>query len=84
MTAVLVTWHDAHSGSESWTYIKDIDLSPCEVSSVGFLLTEEDGGKPNHVTIYQSRQDDAVDHILNIPKGMVVSIKVLMDLKINN
>ena len=80
MTAVLVTWHDAHSGSESWVNIKDLDLDPAVVQTVGFLLA---GGKPDHVTIYQSRNEDAIDHVLHIPVKMVVSIKVLMDLEIN-
>lgn len=84
MSAVLIVWHDAHSGSESWVNIKDLDTLPAEVQSVGFLLAEADGGKPDHLTIYQSRNEDAVDHVLHIPRQMVVSLKVLMDLQINN
>ncbi len=84
MTAVLVTWHDAHSGSESWVNIKDLDLDPAIVQTVGFLLATSDGGKPDHVTIYQSRNEDNIDHVLHIPVKMVVSIKVLMDLEINS
>ena len=84
MTAVLVTWHDAHSGSESWVNIKDLDLDPAVVQTVGFLLASSDGGKPDHLTIYQSRNEDNIDHVLHIPVKMVVSIKVLMDLEINS
>jgi hypothetical protein len=84
VTAVLVTWHDAHSGSESWVNIKDLDLDPAIVQTVGFLLATSDGGKPDHVTIYQSRNEDNIDHVLHIPVKMVVSIKVLMDLEINS
>ena len=84
MTAVLVTWHDAHSGSESWVNIKDLDLDPAVVQTVGFLLATSDGGKPDHVTIYQSRNEDNIDHVLHIPVKMVVSVKVLMDLEINS
>ena len=83
MTAVLVTWHDAHSGAESWINIKDLDTEPAEVQSVGFLLATSDGGKPDHVTLYQSRNEDSLDHVLHIPVGMVRTIKVLMDLEIN-
>lgn len=83
MTAVLVTWHDAHSGAESWINIKDLDTDPAEVQSVGFLLATSDGGKPDHITLYQSRNEDSVDHVLHIPVGMVKSVKVLMDLQIN-
>lgn len=84
MTTVLVTWHDAHSGAESWINIKDLDTEPAEVQSVGFLLVTTDGGKPDHVTLYQSRNEESVDHVLHIPVGMVKNIKVLMDLEIKS
>jgi len=84
VTVVLVTWHDAHSGAESWINIKDLDTEPAEVQSVGFLLATSDGGKPDHVTLYQSRNEDSVDHVLHIPVGMVKHIKVLMDLQTNS
>jgi hypothetical protein len=32
VTVVLVTWHDAHSGAESWINIKDLDTEPAEVA----------------------------------------------------
>jgi hypothetical protein len=82
VTVVLVTWHDAHSGAESWINIKDLDTEPAEVQSVGFLLATSDGGKPDHITLYQSRNEESVDHVLHIPVGMVKTIKVLMDLEI--
>jgi len=84
VTAVLVTWHDAHSGAESWINIKDLDTEPAEVQSVGFLLATSDGGKPDRVTLYQSRNEDSLDHVLHIPVGMVRTMKVLMDLEINS
>jgi len=84
VTVVLVTWHDAHSGAESWINIKDLDTEPAEVQSVGFLLATSDGGKPDHVTLYQSRNEDSVDHVLHIPVGMVKHIKILMDLETNS
>ena len=84
MSVVLVTWHDAHSGAESWISIKDLDSDPAVVESVGFLLNGEEGGKPDHVTLYQSRNEDSLDHVLHIPVGMVRTIKVLMDLEINS
>ena len=82
MTVVLVTWHDAHSGAESWINIEDLDTEPAEVQSVGFLLATSDGGKPDHVTLYQSRNEDSVDHVLHIPVRMVQTMKVLMELEI--
>jgi len=84
VSAVLVTWHDAHSGSESWIPITSLDTEPAVVQTVGFLLSTTDGGKPDHVTIYQSRNEDNIDHVLHIPVKMVVGIKVLMDLEINS
>ena len=83
MSVVLVTWHDAHSGAESWINIKDLDSEPAVVESVGFLLNEDNGGKPHHLTLFQSRMEDSVDHVLHIPVGMVQKIKVLMELDIN-
>jgi hypothetical protein len=82
VSVVLVTWHDAHSGAESWINIKDLDTEPAVVQSVGFLLTEAEGGKPHHITLFQSRMEDSVDHVLHIPVGMVQKIKVLMELEI--
>lgn len=84
MTVVLVTWHDAHSGAESWINIKDLDTEPAEVQSVGFLLATSDGGKPDHVTLYQSRNEDSLDHVLHIPVRMVRTMKVLMELEIKS
>jgi len=84
VTAVLVIWHDAHSGSESWINIKDLDTEPAEVKSVGFMLAPADGGKPDHITLYQSRNEDSLDHVLHIPVGMVKSIELLMGLEIKD
>jgi len=83
VSVVLVTWHDAHSGAESWINIKELDSDPAVVESVGFLLNEDNGGKPHHLTLFQSRMEDSVDHVLHIPVGMVQKIKVLMELDIN-
>jgi hypothetical protein len=39
-------------------------------------LATSDGGKENHVTLYQSRsEDDDLDHILHIPVAMIRAIK---------
>ena len=85
MTAVLlVTWHDAHSGAESWIDIKDLDQGPAVVQSVGFVLPILEGGKPDHVTLYQSFNEESIDHVLHIPVGMIKNIKVLMELEIKD
>ena len=73
----MVTWMDAHAATETWTPLDDIDQDPCIVVSCGFLLTVEQGGKPDHVTIYQSKTDnDDVDGVLCIPVAMVKTLKV--------
>lgn len=74
MSAVFVIWHDAHSGSESWVNIKDLDKDPAIVETVGFILPTADGGKPGHITLFQSRTEDALDHVLHIPHGMIQRI----------
>ena len=69
---VLVTWADAHSGVATWTPIDGLDKDEMIVSTCGFLLATCDGGKPDHVTVYQSRTiDDDIDHVLHIPVAMV-------------
>lgn len=77
MSAVLVIWHDAHSGSETWVNIKDLDKEPAIVETVGFILPTADGGKPGHITLFQSRIEDALDHVLHIPHGMIQRIVVI-------
>lgn len=74
MQAVLVIWHDAHSGSESWINIKDLDNDPAVVETIGFILPTAEGGKPGHITIFQSRNEDFLDHVLHIPQRMVQRI----------
>lgn len=77
-TMVLVTWTDAHTATETWTCVDDIGSEPCIVHSCGFLLPVDDGGKPNHVTIFQSETDTGtVDSVLCIPVGMVRDVVVL-------
>lgn len=74
---VMVTWTDAHAATETWTPLSDIDQEPCMVLSCGFLLAVEQGGKPDHVTIYQSKtESDDVDGVLCIPVAMVKTLKV--------
>jgi hypothetical protein len=77
-TMVVVRWHDAHSATDTWTPIDDIGTDPCEVVSCGFLLPISDGGKEDHITIFQSKTDaDDVDGVLCIPVAMVQDMKVM-------
>lgn len=74
--AVLIIWHDAHSGNRAWEHVEDLaDEGPYEVRTVGFMLKTSGGGKKNHVSVAQSFSTEGfVDSILHIPKKMVVSI----------
>ena len=77
-TMVVLTWHDAHSATDTWTPITDIGSDPCLVVSCGFLLPISDGGKEGHITIFQSKTDaDDVDGVLCIPVAMVQDMKVM-------
>ena len=73
---VLVKWADAHSPESGWTFLSHLeDTGEFIVETMGWLLTEDDGGKTDHITVAQSiGPDDAADHIIHIPKGMVRKI----------
>lgn len=76
---VIVTWADAHAHEGSWTYVDDMeDTGDYIVTSVGWLMPPGQGGFANHATICQSHgADNAVDHIIHIPTGMIRSIQYL-------
>ena len=73
---VQIIWHDAHSVCETWTTKGEIDVAPCIVSSVGWVI---ESVKADHVVIAQSRilDDDHYDHVLAIPTGMIKQINRL-------
>jgi len=76
-TPVIVVWADAHTNTTTWTAIEDLDQEEYLVETCGFLLATCDGGKPEHVTVYQSKTPDGeVDGVLNIPVGMVRQLKI--------
>jgi hypothetical protein len=76
---ILIIWHDAHAGTDTWVNLDNYkDPDPYVVNSIGWLLDENLGGKPNHITIAQSwSDDDAVDSILHIPIAMVQQVITL-------
>lgn len=76
---VLITWADAHAHEGSWVYINDIeDTGEYLVTSVGWLLPPGEGGFSNHASIAQSHgPDNAIDHIIHIPTGMIRSVQYL-------
>jgi hypothetical protein len=82
---VYVVWHDAHSDTQTWTPLADLNDEPCVVHTVGFLLAAQ---KSNHVVIAQSYYNDDdggrdVDAVLCIPIGMVKAMVVLTPMSEN-
>lgn len=73
----MLTWMDAHAATSAWTPIDEIGQDPCIVTSCGYMLSVENGGKPEHITLYQSKTDnDDVDGVLCVPVAMVKKIKI--------
>ncbi len=71
-TILLVEWADAHDGTDTWTAIEDLkDDGEVIITSIGFRLDEEHGGKKDHIALAQSLDGDHVDNVLYIPVGMV-------------
>jgi hypothetical protein len=81
LAIVLVEWADAHCDEAGWISTDLDDEGECVVASVGFLVTTEDGGKPKHVTIWQSLCDDEGIGRFHIPVDMVRNLKVLRQAK---
>jgi len=77
---VVVEWHDAHVGTDGWEARQDlVDDGPAIIESCGFLLTPEQGGKKNHVSIVTTwSQDDMVHSVFHIPEQMVQKVEVLV------
>ena len=70
----MVVWHDAHALT-SWVDFDDIDLEPCVVETIGWLLPE---AKKGHVVVAQSiTNEDGLDNVLCIPVGMIQSVRVI-------
>jgi hypothetical protein len=76
---VLVLWADAHCGEAGWQVLDDMDdHDEMLVSTVGFLIpADEPGGKKDHVTLWQTINDDEGIHPFYIPSSMVRKIVVL-------
>ncbi len=75
---VLIVWADAHAGEGHWDTLDPEDKEEHLVQTVGMLISENDGGKPNHSTIAQSKSPDGFyDHVIHIPRGMVRSVVFL-------
>ena len=75
---VLVVWADAHQGEGHWATLDEEDKEEHLIQTVGMLIAEDDGGKPKHCTVAQSKSPDGFyDHVIHIPTGMVRSVTFL-------
>lgn len=78
---ISVVWLDAHAASEGWFDIADLDVEPCSVVTVGWLIAD---AKPDHVTVAQSLADDGECYgLFCIPIGMVQKVVVLSPMSEN-
>jgi len=79
---VTVEWWDAHADpSGGWHRAADTDQRGYLVTSIGWLLPPDEGGKPDHVTVAQSLggmegdEPDDFDHVLHVYAPMVRNVR---------
>lgn len=78
LNIAVVVWKDAHGDGATWQPYDATDPDPCLVTSVGYLLPKNHGGKPGHITVAQSTiRDEYVDSLLHIPRRMVVRKQII-------
>lgn len=83
LAIVLVVWADAHTGDHGWISTEVDSQDEMLVHSCGFLVPADEGGKKDHVTLWQSLCDDEGIALFHIPLAMVRSMKVLRQGKHN-
>ena len=71
-----VEWADAFATSSTWQFADEIDdTGEHLVRSSGWLLMPGSGGQSGHISLAQSvGPEQSVDHIINIPIGMIRKI----------
>lgn len=75
---VLVRWLDAHAGEGYWHSLDDCEEGDHVVATCGWLIPDNEGGKPGHVTVAQNVDpQELVDHVIYIPQAMVQSLTFL-------
>lgn len=76
---VLVEWADAHMSEAGWQELDSLeDDGERMVQTIGFLVPDSDpGGKPGHVSLWQTMCQGEGIHGMWIPTGMVRRIIVL-------
>ena len=74
MHIAVVIWRDAHSLGDEWITAADAaEGGDYVVTTVGWLLNEDSGGKAGHISIVRSiTQDDYLDSVLHIPEQLVL------------
>ena len=72
-----ITWLDIASGDTGWQ--DNCNLAPQEVESVGHMELETDTYVVLVQSIYTDDPPSYYDNIMSIPKGCIVSRKVLKD-----
>lgn len=73
----IVVWNDAHALEHEWTEQKDVECKPLVVTSIGFVVAENELGIC--LALDQS-EDGYYNGIGFIPKSCVVSRQVLTPL----
>lgn len=78
-TIALVVWADAHCGEPGWQDLEEFeDDGEMLVNTVGFLVpADSDGGKKDHVTLWQTLCEGEGISPFHIPVSMVRKIIVL-------
>lgn len=83
LAIVLVVWADAHTGDHGWISTDVDSQDEMLVHSVRFLVPADDGGKKDHVTLWQSLCEDEGIALFHIPVDMVRTIRTLRPAKTN-
>jgi hypothetical protein len=83
LAIVLIVWADAHTGDHGWISTDIDSQDEMLVQSAGFLVPADEGGKKDHVTLWQSLCEEEGIALFHIPVDMVRTIKVLRPAKPN-
>lgn len=76
-TLVQVDWLDAQAVGE-WTFVKDVELAPPVVHSVGYVLADTEAALVLAADVgAKYGPDDSVNRSMVIPRGMVQKVRKL-------
>ena len=71
---VHIEWDDA-SADNKWVSVDDIEIDDGTVTTIGFLVKETD----KHIVIASTCWGSDVNAMMQIPKAMIVSRKILTE-----